>query len=227
MIAMMRTAILRNVGGAVALTVALAAVLPAFAQAPAARQGPPAGGGAGAGAAAGARPAAGRDICGGAIVGRAPDIMTYDSSTGTQVFVGRPDAETSMAAYNTRTGSSAAVEGDLTRPGLANLCSVDGVGRASVAVAPNGRGGVTIAGRDGQDRWAVVKDQNGRVIWSPGAENDCFKAGIGIMTRDGLIGPAIAAGPNRAGLGVSVGSGFAGLGVAADERTAAVGLVTC
>jgi len=211
MIPMMRTAAC----GGLALVVALASVVPAFAQ-PAAvgRAAPP-------------RPSPGRDVCGASIVGQAPDIMTYDSGTGTQVFVGRPEAETSMTAYNTRTGSVAAVEGDLTRPGVATLCSVDVPGRESYSVSPNARGGVTVAGRNGPDRWSVVRDANGQVIWSPGRENDCFKLGLGLMGRDGLVGPAIAAGGGVAGVGLSTGRGFAGLGLAANDRMAGAGVVSC
>ena len=44
--------------------------------------------------------------------------MTYDRSSGTQVFVGGR-GETEVSAFNRDTGASAALRGDLSRPGVA------------------------------------------------------------------------------------------------------------
>ena len=53
-------------------------------------------------------PGRGREVCGSPMTGAAPDIMSYDSATGTQVFVnsGRGTG-TDVSAYNAQSGSAA------------------------------------------------------------------------------------------------------------------------
>lgn len=131
-----------------------------------------------------------RDICGAPITGQAPDIMTYDSSTGTQVFVGGTrGGGTDVAAYNAQTGSVAALNGDLSRPGLVSSCAVDGLTRESYGVTSDRPGQVTMSGRDDRgERYQFTRADGRTDIWDPRYENYCFRSGTG------LFGPAAAGG---------------------------------
>jgi len=123
-----------------------------------------------------------RDICGAPITGQAPDIMTYDSATGTQVFVGNTrGGGTDVAAYNAQTGSAAGLSGDLSRPGLVSSCAVDGLTRESYGVTSDRPGQVTMSGRDDRGERYQFTRADGRVdVWDPRFENRCFRAGVGI-----------------------------------------------
>jgi len=131
-----------------------------------------------------------RDICGAPITGQAPDIMTYDSSTGTQVFVGGTrGGGTDVAAYNAQTGSAAALNGDLSRPGLVSSCAVDGLTRESYGVTSDRPGQVTLSGRDDRgERYQFTRADGRTDIWDPRYENYCFRSGTG------LFGPPAAGG---------------------------------
>lgn len=173
-------------------------------------------------------PAPGRSApCGAPLTGQAPDIMTYDRATGTQVFVGgRGDTE--VSAFNAQTGSVAALNGDLSRPGLVSSCAVDGITRDSYGVTSDRPGQLSVSGRDGRgDRWAFTR-ADGRVeVWDPRGDNRCFKSGLGIFTPSGSLGLAVASPPGALGLGVAVGDRFGGVGVGANRNFAGVGLVGC
>ena len=127
-----------------------------------------------------------RDICGAPLTGQAPDIMTYDSATGTQVFVGGPrGGGTEVSAYNAQTGSAAGLSGDLSRPGLVSSCAVDGYTRESYGVTSERPGQVTFSGRDDHgERYQFTRADGRTEIWDPRYENRCFRAGLG------LFGPA-------------------------------------
>lgn len=198
---------------AIALTVA-AVLGAAQAQAQSGRGGP-----------GGGRPAA----CGEPLTGQAPDIMTYDSSTGTQVFVGGGrGGDTEVSAYNAQTRSAAALSGDLSRPGLVASCAVDGISRESYAVAPDGAGKITVSGRDERgERWAFTRADGQVEVWDPRGDNRCFKSGLGIFTSSGNLGVAVASPPGALGLGVAVGDRFGGVGVGGNRNFAGAGLVGC
>ncbi len=198
---------------AVALTVA-ASLGAAQAQAQSGRGGP-----------GGGRPVA----CGEPLSGQAPDIMTYDSSTGTQVFVGGGrGGDTEVSAYNAQTRSAAALNGDLSRPGLVSSCAVDGFTRESYGVTPDGAGKLKVSGRDERgERWAFTR-ADGRVeVWDPRGDNHCFKSGLGIFTSSGNLGVAVASPPGALGVGVAVGDRFGGVGVGGNRNFGGVGLVGC
>ncbi|PIB93234.1 hypothetical protein [Caulobacter sp. FWC2] len=131
-----------------------------------------------------------RDICGAPIAGQAPDIMTYDSATGTQVFVGgQRGGGTDVAAYNAQTGSAAGLSGDLSRPGLVSSCAVDGLTRESYGVTSDRPGQVTLSGRDDRgERYQFTRADGRTDVWDPRYENYCFRSGTG------LFGPAAAGG---------------------------------
>jgi hypothetical protein len=121
--------------------------------------------------------------CGGPLVGQAPDIMTYDRSTGTQVFVGGgKGGDSDVSTFNAQTGSAAALKGDLSKPGLVSSCAVDGFSRDSYGVTSDRQGQLSVTSRDGRgDRWAFTR-ADGRVeIWDPRDDNRCFKSGLGIF----------------------------------------------
>jgi hypothetical protein len=124
-----------------------------------------------------------RDICGAPINGQAPDIMTYDSATGTQVFVGgMRGGGTDVAAYNAQTGSAAGLSGDLSRPGLVASCAVDGLTRESYGVTSDRPGQVTLSGRDDRgERYQFTRTDGRTDIWDPRYENDCFRSGTGLF----------------------------------------------
>lgn len=131
-----------------------------------------------------------RDLCGAPITGQAPDIMTYDSATGTQVFVGgQRGGGTEVAAYNAQTGSAAGLSGDLSRPGLVSSCAVDGLTRESYGVSSDRPGQVTLSGRDDRgERYQFTRADGRTDVWDPRYENYCFRSG------SGLFGPPAADG---------------------------------
>lgn len=175
-------------------------------------------------------PGGGRPVaCGEPLSGQAPDIMTYDSSTGTQVFVGGGrGGDTEVSAYNAQTRSAAALSGDLSRPGLVASCAVDGFSRESYGVTPDGRGKITVSGRDERgERWAFTRADGAVEVWDPRGDNRCFKSGLGIFTPNGNLGLAVATPPGALGLGVAVGDRFGGVGLGANRNFAGVGLVGC
>lgn len=160
------------VTGLVALLMASSSL--AVAEAQSGRRGPPGGRG---------------GPCGGPLVGQAPDIMTYDRATGTQIFVGGGKGDTDVSAYNAQTRSSAALTGDLSKPGLVSSCAVDGILNQSYGVNSDRPGELSVHSRDGQgDRWAFTR-ADGRVeIWDPRGDNRCFKSGVGVF------GPGVRSG---------------------------------
>lgn len=128
-----------------------------------------------------------RDVCGSPITGKAPDVMTYDSTTGTQVFVGGGrDGGTEVAAYNVQTGSVAGLSGDLSRPGLVSSCSVDGLTRESYGISSDRPGHVALTGRDDRGERYQFTRADGRVeTWDPRYDNYCFRAGSGLFGSPG------------------------------------------
>ncbi len=200
------------VSGLVALLMASTSLAAAQAQGPGARG--PGGGGRGA-------------PCGAPLAGEAPDIMTYDRSTGTQVFVGgRGDTE--VSAFNAQTGSAAALRGDLSKPGLVSSCAVDGFTRDSYGVNSDGPGQLSVSGRDGRgERWAFTRADGKVEVWDPSSDNRCFKSGLGIFTPNGGLGLAVATPPGSVGVGLAAGQRFGGVGVGGNRNFAGVGLVGC
>jgi hypothetical protein len=154
------------VTGLVAILMATTSL--AVAEAQPARRGPPSGRG---------------GPCGGPLVGEAPDIMTYDRATGTQVFVGGgKGGDSDVSTFNAQTGSAAALKGDLSKPGLVSSCAVDGFNNQSYGVTSDRPGELNVNSRDGRgDRWAFTR-ADGRVeIWDPRGDNRCFKSGTGLF----------------------------------------------
>ncbi|PTS87047.1 MULTISPECIES: hypothetical protein [unclassified Caulobacter] len=166
--------------------------------------------------------------CGAAMTGTAPDIMTYDRATGTQVFVGGGRGDTEVSAYNTQTGSVAALNGDLSKPGLVSSCAFDGINRESYGVTSERPGQLSVSGRDLRgDRWAFTRADGQVEVWDPRGDNRCFKSGLGIFTPSGGLGLAVATPPGAAGVGLAAGDRFAGVGVGGNRNFAGVGLVGC
>lgn len=128
-----------------------------------------------------------RDVCGSPLTGKTPDVMTYDSATGTQVFVGGGrDGGTDVAAYNVQTGSVAGLSGDLSRPGLVSSCSVDGLTRESYGVSSDRPGQISLTGRDDRGERYQFTRADGRVeSWDPRYDNQCFRAGSGLFGPPG------------------------------------------
>ncbi len=122
-------------------------------------------------------------VCGAPLTGQAPDIMTYDSTTGTQVFVGgQRGGGTDVSTYNAQTGSAAALTGDLSRPGLVSSCAVDGFTRESYGVTSDRPGQVTLSGRDDRgERYQFTRADGRTEIWDPRSENRCFRSGLGLF----------------------------------------------
>jgi hypothetical protein len=126
--------------------------------------------------------------CGAPLTGEAPDIMTYDRATGTQVFVGGK-GQTEVSAFNRETGSSAALSGDLSRPGVTESCAVDRLSGDAYRVSSDGPGDVAVAGRSGRtgERWAFRAPDGSTQYWDPRADNRCFREGLG-MGPNGSLG---------------------------------------
>jgi len=130
--------------------------------------------------------------CGGPLTGEAPDVMTYDRATGTQVFVGGSKGgnggETEVSAFNRDTGSSAALRGDLSRPGVAEACAVDRLSGDAYRVNSDGPGDMAVSGRTGRtgERWAFRAPDGSTQYWDPRADNRCFREGLGLGPNGAL-----------------------------------------
>ncbi|WP_297509844.1 hypothetical protein [uncultured Caulobacter sp.] len=125
----------------------------------------------------------GAGVCGAPLTGQAPDIMTYDSATGTQVFVGGTrGGGTDVSAYNAQTGSAAGLSGDLSRPGLVSSCAVDGITHESYGVTSDRPGQVTMSGRDDRGaRYQFTRADGRTEVWEPRYENRCFRSSLGLF----------------------------------------------
>jgi len=124
----------------------------------------------------------GRVPCGAPLTGQAPDVMTYDRATGTQVFVSGQGG-TEVSAFNQRTGSSAGLRGDLSRPGVTEACASDALTGDGYAVTSRGPGDIAVVGRDGQtgERWAIKRSDGTTEYWDPRGEHRCFRGSLGIF----------------------------------------------
>jgi hypothetical protein len=125
----------------------------------------------------------GGGVCGAPLTGQAPDSMSYDSTTGTQVFVGGGrGGGTDVSAYNAQTGSAAALNGDLSRPGLVSSCAVDGITHESYGVTSDRPGQVSFSGRDDHgERYQFTREDGRTELWDPRFENRCFRSGTGLF----------------------------------------------
>jgi hypothetical protein len=125
---------------------------------------------------------AGRVPCGAPLTGQAPDVMTYDRASGTQVFVSGQGG-TEVSAFNQRTGSSAGLSGDLSRPGVTEACASDALTGDGYAVTSRGPGDIAVVGRDGQtgERWAIKRSDGTTEYWDPRGEHRCFRGSLGIF----------------------------------------------
>ena len=130
--------------------------------------------------------------CGAPLTGEAPDVMTYDRATGTQVFVGgssgRNGGQTEVSAFNRDTGSSAALRGDLSRPGVTESCAVDKLSGDAYRVSSQGPGDMQVTGRTGEtgERWAFRAPDGSTQYWDPRDDNRCFRQGLGLGANGGL-----------------------------------------
>ncbi|WP_165188754.1 hypothetical protein [Caulobacter soli] len=125
--------------------------------------------------------------CGAPLTGEAPDVMTYDRATGTQVFVGGK-GQTEVSAFNRDTGSSAALRGDLSRPGVTESCAVDKLSGDAYRVNSDGPGDMKVSGRTGQtgERWAFRAPDGSTQYWDPRGDNRCFRQGLGLGANGSL-----------------------------------------
>ena len=133
-------------------------------------------------------PGSGRPTpCGAPLTGEAPDVMTYDRATGTQVFVGGK-GQTEVSAFNRDTGSSAALRGDLSRPGVAEACAVDKLSGDAYRVNSDGPGDMAVSGRTGRtgERWSFRAPDGSTQYWDPRADNRCFREGLGLGPNGSL-----------------------------------------
>ncbi|MBC7669884.1 hypothetical protein [Caulobacter sp. DWR2-3-1b2] len=125
--------------------------------------------------------------CGAPLTGEAPDVMTYDRATGTQVFVGGK-GQTEVSAFNRETGSSAAMRGDLSRAGVTETCAVDKLSGDSYRVSSDGPGDINVSGRTGRtgERWSFRAPDGSTQYWDPRADNRCFRDGLGLSPNGSL-----------------------------------------
>ena len=125
--------------------------------------------------------------CGAPLTGEAPDVMTYDRATGTQVFVGGK-GQTEVSAFNRETGSSAALRGDLSRPGVTESCAVDKLSGDAYRVSSQGPGDMQVTGRTGEtgERWAFRAPDGSTQYWDPRDDNRCFRQGLGLGANGAL-----------------------------------------
>jgi hypothetical protein len=102
-------------------------------------------------------------FCGAREAVRAPDIMTYDRNTHSEVLVGGgPGRPTEVTGLNRETGSVYNVRGDLAGPRTTDFCTVNG--ETGSAYTLRGENGATVVtGVDGQTgrQFAVSQSPNG------------------------------------------------------------------
>jgi hypothetical protein len=99
------------------------------------------------------------------------------------VFVGGGrGGGTDVSAYNAQTGSAAALNGDLSRPGLVSSCAVDGITHESYGVTSDRPGQVSFSGRDDHgERYQFTREDGRTELWDPRFENRCFRSGTGLF----------------------------------------------
>jgi hypothetical protein len=101
----------------------------------------------------------------------APDVMTYDRNSRTEVLVGSgPGAATSVTGINRGTGSAFSVQGDLSQPGTPYVCTADNINQQGYAITPRGNGGARVTGYDGQT------GRRFEVAQGPGRDGPDFKS---------------------------------------------------
>jgi hypothetical protein len=94
---------------------------------------------------------------------RAPDVMTYDRDTHSEVLVGGgPGRPTEVTGINRETGSAYSVKGDLAGPKTTDFCTANA--ETGSAYAVRGEDGATVVrGHDGQTgrEFAVAQGPEG------------------------------------------------------------------
>lgn len=95
---------------------------------------------------------------------QAPDVMTYDRNTQSEVLVGGgPGQPTEVTGINRETGSAYSVKGDLAGPKTPDVCTANA--ETGSAYAIRGEDGATVVrGQDGQTgrEFAVYQGPNGQ-----------------------------------------------------------------
>jgi hypothetical protein len=96
--------------------------------------------------------------CGEREMVQAPDIMTFDRKTGSEVLVGHgPGASSDVTGINRETGSVYNVGSGLAGAQVSSFCTVSGETGAAYSVA-GGAGGAEVKGQDASGRRFEVKD---------------------------------------------------------------------
>ena len=91
------------------------------------------------------------EYCGEAQGATAPDVMTYDRNSKTEVLVGSgPGAATSVTGINRGSGSAFSVQGDLSQPGTPYVCTADNLKQQGYAIIPRADGATDVTGYNGQ-----------------------------------------------------------------------------
>ncbi|MBC6980541.1 hypothetical protein [Caulobacter sp. 17J80-11] len=112
---------------------------------------------------------------------RAPAIMTYDQTTGTQVLVDNDGGGVKVTGRNDETASAFAVDGDLSQPNVPYMCAADDqTGDAYEIDAYNGDYDATVRGIDADTgrRWSVTGNPDGR-----GPQYDTYDPYTGCAAR--------------------------------------------
>lgn len=87
--------------------------------------------------------------CGARDATRAPDIMTYDRATHSEVLVDQgPNRPSQVTGINRETGSAYSVNGDFNGPRSPTICSANAVTGSALTVASDGEH-TDVRGRDG------------------------------------------------------------------------------
>ncbi len=116
--------------------------------------------------------------CGERVAVQAPDIMTYDRKTGSEVMVGQgPGANSEVTGINKTTGSVYSVHGDLTGPQTTDFCTANGETGSAYSVSNTGAGGVVVRGEDGATR------RRFEVAQGPGANGPNFRSADPVSGR--------------------------------------------
>jgi hypothetical protein len=101
---------------------------------------------------------------------QAPDVMTYDRNTGSEVLVGDgPSGHTAVTGINRETGSTFSVKGDLTSPETTSMCNANGLTGSAYEVRGDGAKTV-VKGQDGET------GRRFEVAQAPGGHGPDFKS---------------------------------------------------
>lgn len=141
---------------------------------------------------------------------QAPDIMTYDRKTGSEVLVGDgASGRTSVTGLNRESGTTFHVDGDLNSRETASLCTANGQTGRDYSIRGD-HGATVVSGEDTRTKrgFEVVQGADGRSTMREIGPHAlaCTRARLGLAAKaKAEVGDVSAAVGGRAGLTLDLG----------------------